>query len=71
MYFTIENILYLYSFIAIALIFYNIKYIFIKDREDYKHNSLVTKYIKENDETIALLKENKAISKKYYKNLIK
>ena len=71
MYFTIENILYFYSFISIALILYNIKYVFLKKKEEKKHTYLVNKYIKEYDKNIILLKENKCINKKYYRRLIK
>lgn len=69
--FKVEYVLYLYSFISIALIFYNIKYIFSKNRENEVHKFLVNKYIKEYDNDIILLKRRENIDRKYYKKIVK
>ena len=71
MHFRIEYVLYFYSLISIALVFYNIRYVFHKSKEDERHEALVNKYIKEYDKEIISLKKNKDINKKYYKKLIK
>lgn len=71
MYFRIEYVLYFYSLISIALVFYNIRYIFLKSKEDDRNNYLINKYIKEYDKEVVLLKKDKDINKKYYKRLMK
>ena len=67
----IEDILYFYSLVSIALIFYNVKYILLKNKKNKRHDFLVKKYIDEYYENIKLIKENKNIDNKYNKKLIK
>lgn len=71
MYFTIEGALYFYSLVSIAVIFYDLKYILSRNKENEKHDFLVNKYIKEYNESVKLIKENKNINKKYNKKLVK
>lgn len=71
MYFTIRGALYFYSLVAIAVIFYDLKYILSRNKENDKHDFLVSKYTNEYNESVKLIKENKNINKKYNKRLVK
>lgn len=69
--FTIEEVLYLYSFISISLIIYNTKYMFLKIRNENKNNNLKEKYLKEYNMIIYSLKENTYFYIVYHKRLVK
>ena len=71
MYFNIENILYLYSFVALALIIYNIRELFLINREKEKREYLVNKYNEEIKNKILSLKEEKQIDESYINILAK
>lgn len=71
MYFTIEEVLYFYSFVSIALIIYNINYIFLTANEEKKQKKLKNKYIREYNIAIEALKNNKENHNIYYKKLVK
>ena len=69
MFSTLEDVLYFYILVSIALIFYNIRYILLKNKEKEKYNFLVSKYIKEYYESIKNTKEIKNINKNIVKEL--